>query len=705
MSRKKMDDNIKQNQKNKNLKNTDEVLEKSTSTSLKAKIIIFLLIILVIAIIYYGIYLAIYIHNFNVMTKEMISNHSSSSVLDTDGNNIANLGSGRITSYIESASIPDNLKNAYIAIEDQRFYSHHGVDIKRTSGAIWNYVKGFGKSSFGGSTITQQLVKNLTGDNSKNISRKVKEWALALSLESTMNKDDILVSYLNNIYVGPNLYGIENSAKYYFNKSVSELNLEECAFIAGINTSPNSYSPFSEKDNSEKILKRTKTVLNKMLELNYISNDEYNTSISNLDTGLKFKKGNLSSSGSNIYSYHTDTLLNELINDISSQKHISTSFAENYLYMAGLTIHSTQNTDIQKAIENEVKNKKYIIYSKKDSHATAQTAMVIIDHSTGYVVGSVGGIGTKTESRPFNRATQMTRQTGSSVKPIAVLVPAISEKLVTNSTVFEDVATTFDDGSEEGYSPIDYDDYRGSITLRQAVETSQNIPFVTIMEKVTPKTSIKYLKKMGITTLTKNDNSLALALGGLDKGMSPLEVSAAYATIANNGTYIEPTFYKSVVTSSGKTYMRSKQKSRRVFSESVAYILQELLTQPVKGSRGTATYCSISGIDVAAKTGTTNDNFDRWLCGFTPYYTAATWYGFDLNESIEFGGKNPAGLIWSGTMSKIHKGLSNATFTIPKGVTKVNICSDSGKIANSKCKHTYSEYFLTGTLPDGCLQH
>ena len=373
--------------------------------------------------------------------------------------------------------------------------------------------------------------------------------------------------------------------------------------------------------------------------------------------------------------------------------------------MAGLKISSTQDSNIQNILESEMKNKKYIIYSADDHSVTSQASMVIIDHSTGYVRGCVGALGEKNTSRPLNRVTQMTRQTGSAIKPIAVLAPAISKKIITNSTIFADVETTFDDGTLEGYSPIDYDNYRGSITLRQAVESSQNIPFVTIMQMVTPETSIKYLKKMGITTLTEDDNSLALALGGLVKGMKPIEFAAAYATIANNGIYIEPTFYTKIVKSSGETYKTPNQKTKKVFSKQTSFILKELLTEPVKGSQGTATYCAISGMDVAAKTGTTNDNFDKWLCGFTPYYTAVTWYGFDKNESINFNGKNPAGLIWADAMSKIHKNLKSSKFSMPSGVTQVEICSDSGKIANNKCPHTYKEYFLDGTIPDRCSDH
>lgn len=299
----------------------------------------------------------------------------------------------------------------------------------------------------------------------------------------------------------------------------------------------------------------------------------------------------------------------------------------------------------------------------------------------------------------------MKRQTGSSMKPIAVLAPAIEKKLITNVTVFADEPTTFTDYNGKPYSPTDYDDYKGSITLRQAVESSQNIPFVKIMEQLTPQVSIKYLEKMGITTLNDKDANLALSLGGLDQGISPLEFAGAYATIANDGVYIEPTFYTKIDSISGTNILKSKQKKTRVISKDTACILKQLLTEPVTGSAGTATYCNISGIDVAAKTGTTNENYDRWLTGFTPYYTAVCWYGFDMNESINFNGKNPAGLIWANIMKNIHSGLPNKKFEMSNGVTTRVICKDSGKLANSNCPNTFTEYFLKDTVPGDCTQH
>ena len=617
------------------------------------------------------------------LSKQMVKNEPSV-VLASDGSTIAEIGGERIRENVTISEIPNNLKNAYVSIEDQRYFKHHGVDIKRTASAIFFFIKNKGSANFGGSTITQQLVKNLTGNNSASADRKIKEWFYAVSLEFAMSKDQILEAYFNIIYVGPNIYGVQSGAKYYFNKDVSELSLSECAFLAGINNAPNTYNPFTEKDRTEKITKRTKTVLNKMLELGFIDNNEFEMAVSEVEQGLNFNKGTFDTRPSMIYSYHTDALLNEIIEEFADKNFITKDFATNYFALSKSTIYSTQDNKIQKIVSDEFSKKKYIIPSAENQPATSQAAMVIIDQYTGQVLACTGGLGEKNTARGLNRATQSKRQTGSAIKPIAVLAPALDKKLITNSSIFLDQLTTFDDGTEEGYSPTNYDGYLGNITLRRAVESSQNIPFVTIMEELTPKTSISYLRKMGITTLTTDDENLNLALGGLVQGMTPLEFAAAYATIANDGIYIEPTFYTNVVSSDNKIILQTTQKKRQAFSSSTAYLVKQLLTEPVKGTKGTATYCNIPNMDVSAKTGTTNENYDRWLCGFTPYYTAVTWYGYDLNETINYNGKNPAGLIWSAVMKEIHSGLAKKTFQAPNNIVSTKICAKSRQSSNKQ---------------------
>ena len=353
--------------------------KKHHKKKLKKIIILFLLITIIVM----GIYLGISSNQWKTLAKQMLI-YENSVVFDIDKNEIAKLGCEKRNKVISASTMPQNLRDAYVAIEDERFYSHGGVDIKRTGGAIISYITHFGKSSYGGSTITQQLVKNLTGDSTDSIIRKVKEWWKAWQLEKCLSKDEILEAYLNIIYVGPNMYGVETGANYYFSKSASDLTLEECAFLAGINHSPNSYNPFEGKDNEEKIKKRTKTVLTKMLELNYIEEENYNHAIENIDKGLSFKKGEIPLNEA-VYSYHTDALILQITKDISKKYHISESFATNYINMAGLSIYSTQDSKIQEKVEAEFEKSKYRLPSKKKEGVSSQAAMVVIDHRTGYV--------------------------------------------------------------------------------------------------------------------------------------------------------------------------------------------------------------------------------------------------------------------------------------------------------------------------------
>lgn len=690
MSKERAKKNINEGRDGKDIEKKTQLSEKEKLQKRKARKRIFVLILILLMVLLIMFLVSLY--NWSRILKDIIKCENSV-VLDSTGNVIAVLGESRIQEYVKLGDIPEDLVHAYVAIEDKNFYKHNGINVKRTAGAVVSYVFHGGSSSFGGSTITQQLVKNLTGDNETKISRKVQEWDRAVKTELVLSKEEILETYLNIIYVGPNIYGVEKGAEYYFSKNVSELDLAECAFMAGINNSPNSYNPFGKNDNSEKIMSRATTVLNVMLEQGYISKENYDSAVLELQSGLKFNKGKLEPKGDAIYSYMVDATISEVIKDLEEKKGMSTNFATNYLYFSGLKIYSTQNSDIQMEIEKECEKNKYMVKSAKYENSTAQAAMVVLDHNNGQVMGCVGGLGEKSVSRGFNRATQALRQTGSAIKPIAVLGPALEEKIITPVTIYDDTKTVF----EQGYSPDDCERELGEITVRRAVESSQNIPFVKIMEQLTPEKSMKYMEKEGISNLTEGDNNLGLALGGLEKGSSPLEMAAAYACIANGGNYIEPTFYTKVENYKGKIILKSKQKRRKVYSEDTTYVLKELLTEPVNGENGTARACKIDGMEVAAKTGTTNDNYDKWLCGFTKYYTAVTWFGYDVNEPINEGANSMANQIWVNVMREIHRYLIKANFDKPKSVEEVVVCRKSGKAAEGGCKDSYVEYFRKGT--------
>ena len=676
-------------------------------------IVLFLLLCVIGAGVVVGVFFGLFGDDFEITKEELTIGAANSVIVDQNGTVITELSGDEKRKIITLEDMAEYLPKAYVAMEDERFYEHSGVDLKRTAGAILNTL--MGNSSYGGSTITQQLVKNLTQDDERagiaGIMRKVREWAKAYQVERMISKQQILELYLNILYVGGegNLHGVELGAEYYFNKSAKDLTLAECAYMAGINSSPSRYNPFDEtKDNTELIKNQTKVALNKMNELGYInSQEEYNTAIAEVDAGLKFQKGEIATTSS--YSYHTEAVLDQVIDQVMEERGWSQQLAENYVYGSGLTIYSTVDANIQTQMEEVMASDTYIIAGRAIDKETgeklneqSQAGMVVIDYKTGNVVGCVGGLGQKTESRGLNRATQSVRQTGSSMKPISVIAPGLEEKVITAATVYDDSATDFGGG----YTPENYNRFTGLTNIRQFISTSQNIPAVKIMRELSPETSIEYLNKMGLEHINKDEDAdLSLSLGGTTNGATPLEMASAYATIANDGVHITPTFYTKVEDSSGNTVLTPNQEQTRVISEQNAYIAKTIIEEPVTSSGGTATYCAISGMDVAAKTGTTDDNYDRWLCGFTPYYAAACWYGYDRNESISFSGGNPAGRIWDAVMTDIHKELENATFTRPSGIVEQTVCRTTGCLATTGCTNTYVEIFTQDNLPEQCEGH
>lgn len=715
----------KKGKKNKKVKKHPKLM-----LAIKIFVILFLLLCVIGAGIIAAIFFGLFGDDFEITKEELKISASNSKVVDKDGNVIADLSGDEKRKIITLDQMATYLPKAYVAIEDERFYDHDGVDFKRTGGAILNTVFG-GGSSYGGSTITQQLVKNITKDDEasgiEGIMRKVKEWAKAYQVERMISKDQILELYLNILYVGGegNLHGVELGAEYYFNKSAKDLDLAECSFLAGINSSPNYYNPYklyndndTEAKRTERIKSKCLTVLSKMKELGYVTNEEeYNAAVAKVEAGLPFTKG-VGASQASSYSYHTDALIEQVIAQVMEEKGISREIAKNYVYSSGLTIYSTVDTNIQARVETETRDAKYVKSGKeknpdgslKNEHT--QAAMAIIDHKTGNVLGVSGGLGEKSGAN-LNRATQSVRQPGSSIKPIAVITPALQEKIITAATVYDDVLTQFDGN----YKPKDDGNhYRNLINIRDIIAYSQNVPEVKIMKELTPSKSIDYLRNYGVTSLKKaeevkdakdpnaHDEYLSLAVGGANDGISPLEMAAAYAAIANNGEYITPTFYSKVVDANGNVVLTPNQEKRRVISEQNAYIAKSILQEPVK--KGTATYCAISGMDVAAKTGTTDGSKDRWLCGFTPYYAAACWYGYDKPEEVVWTAtSNPAGTIWDNVMTDIHKGLPSATFTRPEGIVEATVCKATGCLAVEGCTTTYKEIFTSDNMPSKCEGH
>lgn len=709
------------NKKTKSKTNKKRKMNPKFKMFLKILLVLFLLLCVIGAGIVAAMMFGLFGDEFEITKEELTVGTANTIVLNKDGEEIANLSTDEKRKAISLSEMADYLPKAYIAIEDKRFYSHSGVDIKRTAGAIVGALTG--NSSYGGSSITQQLVKNITKDKARSgiagVTRKVKEWAKAIQVERMISKDQILELYLNIIFVGGNeLHGVELASQYYFNKSAKDLDLAECAFLAGINNSPNAYSPYDtslDQEKTDKLRKeRTLTVLKEMKSQGMIENDdEYNAAVAKVEEGLKFEKGSISFDAS--YSYHTDATIKQVIKQVMDEKNISEELARNYVYGSGLTIYSTEDTAVQTRVEEEFAKTKYQISGKeknpdgtlKNDHT--QAGIVIIDNETSQVVAVGGNLGEQKTVGLLNRGTQAVRQTGSSMKPIADVVPGLQEKVITAATVYDDSKTDFGGG----YTPEDYNDPKGLINIRSCIRTSQNIPMVKLMMELTPKKSMEYLKKMGITTLDdEKDNNPSLSIGGLSDGITPLEMAGAYASIANDGVYTTPILYTKVTDSNGNTVLTPKQEKTKVISEQNAYLTRSIVKEPTQ-SGGTATYCAIPGMETCAKTGSTDDYKDRWLCGMTPYYTAACWWGFDSPEPLKVGktlysvdGRNPAGQLWSSIMKDIHKGLEKKNFNTPtSGLVTKTVCKDTGGIATTTCTNTYTETFTTDNVPDTCQGH
>ena len=676
---------------------------------------IFFILCILLFLIGVGVFAAIFFGDTWEMTEEdLIIKMQNSSTYDINGDLLHELRGEENRKIIPLSEMGEYIPKAYVAIEDERFYEHSGIDLYRTAGAIVTYILNGGNSSFGGSTITQQLVKNLKEDDDDSVARKIREWSRAYKVEKMLSKKQILELYLNEIFVGgQQICGVESGAKYYFNKHAKDLSLAEAAFMAGINDSPNYYNPFGEEDKTETINNKTKLVLGKMLEVKdengvpFITQEEYDEAIAEVDAGLKFKQGEFASSSD--LSFLEQDAINQVVEDLMEEYDIDREAAEARVYNNGYKIYTTQDPDIQDIMEKEFLKDKYLKAAttedgkKNDEHS--QAGMVIIDHSTGQVVAEVGGLGDDSPTYGTNRATSMAnggRQAGSSFKPLAAVAPALEEGVITAATVYDDSPTTFPD-----YPPSNSTGYDGLITVRKAIEKSSNIVNIKILSNLGVDKAIDFLHEVGMTQFGGvGDEVLALALGGTASGTTPLQMAAAYAAIANGGEYIEPTFYTKVEDADGNVILEAEQETRRVMSEGNAYVLSSILTSPVTGTDGTAWQCGISGMDVAAKTGTTNQVKDRWLCGFTPYYAAATWFGFDTPETIKIPNiYNPAMTLWAAVMDEVHEDLEGKRFERPDNIVTATICMDSGKVATDECTRKYTEVFVSGTVPDDCDGH
>ena len=701
-------------------------------------------------------------------------------VYDADGNQLQKLNSAEGNRISVSISeIPKNMQHAIVAIEDSRFYEHNGVDPRGMLRAAAVAISTGFQRTQGASTITQQLLKNnvftdWTEENRlQSIKRKLQEQYLAVELEKSLAaegknaKDVILENYLNTVNFGAGAYGVQTAAQTYFGKDCKDLTLSECAVLAAIPQNPTKWNP---RNHPEKNAERRETVLDYMLEQEYITQAEHDEAMAD-DGYARIQERSSSSSTATPYSYFIDELISQIKQDLMEQKGYTSVQASNAIYSGGLRIYTTQDPQIQQIMDEEFQNEanfpeniqigldwaltvdhadgKRQNYSREmmqvyfrdidptfdllfsseeeaqsyiDQYKAAivgpndtivaerssftpqpQASMTVIDQRTGYVKGIVGGRGQKTASLTLNRATDTFRQPGSTFKILSTYGPAMDLGRINLATVVADEPYNYSDGS-----PVHNSDnaYHGNVTIRTAIANSYNVVAVKTLTEITPQTGFDYLLRMGFSELINDKNwdvIQPLALGGITNGVSNLELTAAYAAIANGGVYIEPIFYTKVTDQDGNVLLENTPVETRIFKESTSYLLTSAMEDVV--TAGTGVDFKLNSMTVAGKTGTTSSYKDLVFAGFTPYYTAAIWAGCDVNVELPEEYRHFHKTLWTNVMNRIHQDLPDVGFKAPTSVKEVTICSETGLLAGNGCPRA-KEYFELSQVPTTrCTQH
>ncbi len=592
--------------------------------------------------------------------------------------------------------IPENVVNAFVAIEDKRFRVHDGIDWKRTMSAFLNLLKG--SKSYGGSTITQQLVKNLTNDNSKRVSRKVREIMRARYLEGHYSKDTIIECYLNTIAMGHGVYGVEVASNYYFDKSVKDLTLAECATLAAITKSPSSYAPDTHPDANKK---RRITVLNEMLEQGYITDEQYEAAKAE---DVKIVASREALNENEVNNYFVDALIVQVTKDLAKKYNYDEAHAASNFYSGGYKIYATIDPNVQSAVDNVFSNSKTYGIKGKNG-ATLQGAITVMDYE-GHVKGLAGGIGEKKVNlglSGFNRATDAIRQPGSTMKPISAYSLAIENGLINYSSKVNDKATSY-----RGWTPVNwYRSYRGNVTVEYALEVSMNTIPVQLVNELTPQVCYDFLtKKLGINTLTNEDINLSpLGMGGTNGGITTLESAGAFAIFGNGGKFYKPMLYYSVYDQHNKVVLKADDQPEVVISEDTAEVMNHLLQNVVYGGSGTGKSAAgfIPNMKIFAKTGTSNNVNDLWFVGGSPYYVASCWCGFDEQQKIS--NSSIARTMWGGVMSKIHSNLAVREFPHTDYTVRRYYCSETGLLATDACKHPVVGWYKSNFVPGVCTTH
>ena len=649
--------------------------------------------------------------------------NSPTSIYDRDGNLMDTWHTEEERIILSSEEIPQTLKDAFVSIEDQRFYKHNGIDIKRIAGAFVTDVKKIlnGQGGMhGGSTLTQQLLKNtVLTDEDFIVERKIKEIWLALQLEKNLTKDQILTQYLNTIPLGGTVYGVEAASMLYFGKSASDLNLIECAYLAGVTQAPTTYSAYNinNKDNPSIYINRTKTVLDKMLELNKISQDQYNEAIASLDNGaLVFKPATINYTLN--YEWFVNPTIAEVKKDLKEKYKYSDEEISKLLMNGGLKIYSTMDRDLHDHTQNVLDNLDPSSVGDSgenlpnSSTPKLQASATITDYKTGEVLALVGGRGTH-GAQSLNRAYSDLKPLGSSIKPLTVYGPAINEQIIT-------AGTSVDDSKDlpNSYVPDNVDkQYAGNMSVREALTYSKNTVSAHIVESLLgTETAVNYGEKLGLVFNNVSKSSIsAISLGQFDNNVNDRDggntylSASAFGTFGNNGVYIEPKLYTKVLDASGKVLLDAKTNATSVFSPQTAYIMYDILKEPVEyyGAQG----AKWGAMPVSGKTGTTESRNDYWFSGLTPYLSGSVWIGYDTPSKMT-GSSSVAASLWGKIMEKAHEGKEVTDITMPSGIVQAEVCKDSGKAPTDLCRadsrgdRVYTEYFIEGTEPKAfCENH
>lgn len=618
--------------------------------------------------------------------------------------------------WVRYESIPKDLINAFVAIEDHRFFSHKGIDVKRTAGAILGFISG--KSSYGGSTIDQQLIKNVSGDNDYSVSRKVREMIKAAKLDNALSKSEILELYLNTIYLSENSYGIGAAAEAYFDKEVGELTLTECAALACIPQSPTKWDPILHPENNAR---RRETVLYRMHELGYIDENELKTA---LETELKTVNDRTrKSENGNIYSWYTESVIDESIELlIGSGAAKNAQTAKKLLYTGGLSVITAQNPKMQAVLDEYFENESN--FYTKGSLIHPECSMVVIDPKNGRILALAGGTGKKSANRTLNYATQTHRSPGSSIKPLSVYAPAIDMGLITYGSVIDDTPVRFVScGNGMRGWPQNYPTgYRGLTTVRDAVSRSVNTVAVKILQKVGTRTAFSLLyDKMKMHSLvsetSKNGHTYTdvaespLALGQLTVGVTVREITSGYTALAGGGSFCEGVTVLKILDADGNVLIDNEKAPVKVFSPETASIMTRLLMNVT--SSGTASKITLKNtVEVAGKTGTTTKDQDRWFIGYTPNLLAGVWFGYPTPKSLEAYAHSPSPALK--TFDEVMKLINTEEclgshpktgFTLSEGIVTAKYCRDSGKLVSSACacdprgSRAETGYFTRDTVP------